>query len=93
MTTHSPNKPTVSPAVRQWLDNHQPCLMINNEFVEAKSGKTFESINPATEQVVALAAQADKADVDEAVKAARTAVEEGPLEDHSQSGRSAGSAQ
>ena len=78
MTTHSPAKPAVSPAVRQWLDNHQPCLMINNEFVEAKSGKTFESINPATEQVVALAAQADKADVDEAVKAARTAVEEGP---------------
>jgi acyl-CoA reductase-like NAD-dependent aldehyde dehydrogenase len=78
VTTHSPTKPALSPAVQQWLDNHQPRLMINNEFVEAKSGKVFESINPATEQVIALAAEADKADVDEAVKAARTAVEEGP---------------
>ena len=46
MTTHSPTKPALSPAVQQWLDNHQPRLMINNEFVEAKSGKVFESINP-----------------------------------------------
>ena len=58
MTTHSPTKPALSPAVQQWLDNHQPRLMINNEFVEAKSGKVFQSINPATEQVIALAAAA-----------------------------------
>ncbi|MGH7932437.1 MAG: aldehyde dehydrogenase family protein [Candidatus Binataceae bacterium] len=43
----------------------------------AKSGKTFETINPANEEVLALIAEGDKADVDEAVKAARKAFEEG----------------
>jgi acyl-CoA reductase-like NAD-dependent aldehyde dehydrogenase len=67
-----------NPKVQEWLDAHQPVLMINNRFVPAKSGKTFESVNPATEQVLGLAAEGDKADVDEAVKAARAAFEEGP---------------
>lgn len=48
-------------------------LFINNEFVDAKSGKTFETINPATGQVIANVAEADKADVDLAVKAASDA--------------------
>jgi acyl-CoA reductase-like NAD-dependent aldehyde dehydrogenase len=43
--------------------------------VAAKSGKTFETINPANEEVLALAAEGDKADVDEAVKAARKALD------------------
>jgi len=44
---------------------------------QPKSGKTFETINPANEEILALAAEGDKADVDEAVKAARKAYEEG----------------
>ena len=52
-------------------------LLIGGKWVPAKSGKTFETINPANEEVLALAAEGDKADVDEAVKAARTAYEEG----------------
>ena len=42
----------------------------------SKSGKTFETINPANEEVLALVAEGDKADVDEAVKAARKAYED-----------------
>ena len=42
------------------------------------SGKTFETINPATEEVIAQVAEGDAADVDLAVKAAREAFENGP---------------
>ncbi|MGH7906226.1 MAG: aldehyde dehydrogenase family protein [Candidatus Binataceae bacterium] len=52
-------------------------LLINGKWVPAKSGKTFETLNPANEEVLALVAEGDKADVDEAVKAARYAFEEG----------------
>jgi acyl-CoA reductase-like NAD-dependent aldehyde dehydrogenase len=52
-------------------------LLIGGKWVPAKSGKTFETINPANEEILALAAEGDKADVDEAVKAARKAYEEG----------------
>jgi acyl-CoA reductase-like NAD-dependent aldehyde dehydrogenase len=52
-------------------------LLIGGKWVPAKSGKTFETINPANEEILALAAEGDKADVDEAVKVARKAYEEG----------------
>ena len=44
----------------------------------AASGKTFETINPATEEVIAQVAEGDAADVDLAVEAAREAFENGP---------------
>ena len=44
-------------------------LLIGGKWVPSKSGKTFETINPANEEVLALVAEGDKADVDEAVKA------------------------
>ena len=52
-------------------------LLIGGEWVPAKSGKTFETINPANEEVLALVSEGDKADVDEAVKSARRAYENG----------------
>ncbi len=52
-------------------------LFIDGRFVEAKSGKTFETINPATETVLANVAEAGAPDVDAAVAAARRAFEEG----------------
>jgi acyl-CoA reductase-like NAD-dependent aldehyde dehydrogenase len=52
-------------------------LLIGGKWVPAKSGKTFETTNPANEEVLACAAAGDKADVDEAVKIARKAYEEG----------------
>ncbi len=51
-------------------------LLIGGKWTPAKSGKTFETINPANEEVLALVAEGGKADVDEAVKAARKAFEE-----------------
>jgi aldehyde dehydrogenase (NAD+) len=53
-------------------------LLIGGAWMPAKSGKTFEVENPANEQVIATVAEGDKEDVDEAVKAARKAFEEGP---------------
>jgi len=53
-------------------------LLIGGKWVPAKSGKTFETVNPANEEILALVAEGDKADIDDAVKAARKAYEEGP---------------
>lgn len=46
---------------------------INGEYVAALSGRTFESVNPATGKVIAHVAACDAADVDRAVAAARQA--------------------
>lgn len=48
-------------------------LFINGKFVAPKSGKYFDTINPATEKVLAKVAEANEADIDSAVKAARKA--------------------
>jgi len=53
-------------------------LFIGGKFVDSVSGKTFSAINPATGETICQVAQADKTDVDLAVKAARKAVESGP---------------
>jgi acyl-CoA reductase-like NAD-dependent aldehyde dehydrogenase len=50
-------------------------LFIDGRFVDSRSGKTFESINPHDGSVVAVVAEGDQADVDAAVKAARAAFE------------------
>ena len=42
-------------------------LFINNEFVNSVSGKTFQTVNPATEEVICSVQEADKEDVDLAV--------------------------
>jgi len=53
-------------------------MLINGKLVEARSGKTFESINPYTGRVWAVVPEAGDEDVDVAVQAARTAFDEGP---------------
>jgi len=55
--------------------NSQYGLFINGDFVDAQSERSFKTINPATEEVLADIAEADEHDVDAAVKAARTAYE------------------
>jgi len=50
-------------------------LFINNEFVEAADGKTFEVINPTDESVICSVQEATEKDVDIAVAAARKAFE------------------
>lgn len=51
----------------------QTKILINNKWVDSISGKTFETVNPATGEVIAKVAEADAPDVDLAVKAARKA--------------------
>ncbi len=53
-------------------------LLIGGEWQASASGKTFETINPATEEVIARVAEADAPDVDRAVAAARRAFDDGP---------------
>jgi aldehyde dehydrogenase (NAD+) len=53
-------------------------LLINNRWVPSESGRTFATINPSTGEEICQVAEADKADVDKAVKAARAAFEQGP---------------
>ena len=48
-------------------------LLIGGRWVEPASGKSFKTINPATEEVLAEVAEAGEEDVDAAVKAARAA--------------------
>src|SRR6516162_7850065 len=49
-------------------------LFINNEWRDAEGRKTLDVVNPATEEIVAEVASADRADVDAAVRAARAAL-------------------
>jgi len=53
-------------------------LFIAGKFVPARSGETFEVINPATGEVFAKASAGAAADIDLAVKAARRAFDSGP---------------
>ena len=50
-------------------------LLIDGRPVAALSGRTFETLDPATEDVIAVVAEADQHDVDLAVAAARRALE------------------
>lgn len=56
-------------------------LFINNEWVDAESGKTFETFTPYGNKPLARLASASKADVDKACKAARDAFESGVWSD------------
>jgi aldehyde dehydrogenase (NAD+) len=50
-------------------------LLIDGHRVPSSSGRTFQSLNPATEEVIATIAEGNEADVDLAVAAARRAFE------------------
>ena len=52
-------------------------LFINGKFVDAKSGKTFETIFPHDRSVQAVVAEGDKADIDDGRRAARAAYDGG----------------
>src|SRR2546423_9324484 len=65
---YDPAPETADPKLKARYD-----LFIDGEFVAPKSGKYFDSINPATEQKLAEIASAGPADVDAAYQAARRA--------------------
>ena len=62
------NRPTI----------RQKQCFIGGEWIPAESGETFETIHPATGEVIAQVAKGDEADVNKAVAAARKAFDEGP---------------
>lgn len=64
----------VPASLRDWLSKPR-LMLIDGKWVQAKSGKTFEVQDPATEMLVANVAEGDAADVDAAVKAARKALD------------------
>src|SRR5947208_17123355 len=53
-------------------------MYINGEWVESATGKTFAVYDPSTEEAIAYVPEANAADVDRAVKAAREAFDNGP---------------
>src|SRR6202051_4979300 len=53
-------------------------MLINGKWVNAASGRTFPTYNPATGEVLAQVAEGDRADIDAAVQAARRAFDSGP---------------
>jgi phenylacetaldehyde dehydrogenase len=53
-------------------------MLINGKWVDAASGKTFPTYNPATGEVLANVAEGDKEDINRAVAAARAAFDTGP---------------
>src|ERR1035437_5097828 len=53
-------------------------MFINGKWVDAASGKTFPTYNPATGEVLANVAEGDKEDINRAVAAARAAFDAGP---------------
>lgn len=48
-------------------------IFINNQWCKSQSGKTFPTVNPTTEEIIADVQEGDAADIDTAVKAAREA--------------------
>lgn len=77
MAVQEVNASALHPDVVEFLKGPKR-LFIDGEFVPSLSGKTFKSINPATEEVLAEVAEAEAPDIDRAVKAARRAFESGP---------------
>ena len=57
------------------FENAAQRILIGGEWVAAASGKSFETFNPATGEVISRLAEGDAFDVDRAVKAARQAFE------------------
>jgi len=52
-------------------------MLIDGKLVEAKSGRKFETVNPANDQVIAAVPSGDVADVDAAVASCRKAFKSG----------------
>ena len=69
--------PSIDSNVSKFVSQTQK-MLINGKHVEAASGKTFATYNPATGEVLANVAEGDREDIDRAVKAARAAFESGP---------------
>jgi phenylacetaldehyde dehydrogenase len=65
----------IHPELRGFLSKKTHQLLIGGQWVDAASGKSFDTYNPATGEVLAKVAEGGAADIDAAVKAARKALE------------------
>jgi phenylacetaldehyde dehydrogenase len=75
------NAPLARPALSEKLASflggtHR--AFIGGKWIDATSGRTFETFDPGSGRVIAKVAECDAADVDKAVAAARDAFEDGP---------------
>ena len=70
-------QPASSSGVKEFIGK-KPRLLINGEWVAARSGKTLAVFDPATGREIGRVAEAGPEDVDRAVAAARAAFESGP---------------
>ena len=66
-----------APGVSAFLGGRRK-MLIGGDWVDAASGKTFVTLDPATEEPLAAVPDGDAEDVDRAVRAARRAFESGP---------------
>ncbi len=63
----------VMSAVHPYLDGKPKRMLIGGKWLEAASGRTFETRNPATGELLANVAEGDAEDIERAVAAARAA--------------------
>jgi aldehyde dehydrogenase (NAD+) len=66
----------IEPSVQSFVGAKVRKMLIDGKWVEAASGKTFETVNPATGEVLARVAAGDAEDVDRAARAARRTFDE-----------------
>ena len=60
------------------VDSVHSQMLIGGAWVDSIEGRNYETVNPATEDLLGSAPQADPADMRRAIDAARTAFDEGP---------------
>ncbi|MBN7741889.1 aldehyde dehydrogenase family protein [Bacillus velezensis] len=66
----------LKPKVKEFLSGNIG-LYINGEYIQARNGRTFDVIDPATEELMTRVSEAQTEDIDHAVKAARRAFDDG----------------
>src|SRR5690606_12019799 len=76
MTATDTVRQQLLPSVSEFLARERP-LLIGDSWQPAASGRTFETLNPATGEVLARVAHGEAEDIDRAVRAARAAFEPG----------------
>jgi len=67
----------LDPAVESFVAAPVRRMLIDGQWVESASGRSFETVNPATGEVLARVAEGDAEDVDRAARAARRAFDRG----------------
>jgi len=68
--------PQIHPQVAEFIEKPRK-MLIDGKWVNSISGKTFPTYNPATGEVLAQVAEGDRDDIEQAVKAARRAFDQG----------------